>query len=98
EPRAKSQTAAVPGVFYHLAATWDGEILALYVNGQLEGLARRPAPLASLTVLAQIGRGEQTDLAGNPFSGLIDELAIYNGALSACEIKNLFDGKGGGGR
>jgi len=25
-------------------------------------------------------------------------LAIYNGALSACEIKNLFDGKGGGGR
>ena len=71
------------------------EILALYVNGQLEGVARRPSPLMSATVLAQIGRGEATDLAGNPFSGLIDELTIYNGALTACEIKNIFNGKPG---
>ena len=99
--RAQSRTTAVPGVFYHVAATWDGTTLKLYLDGQLEGTNRVfPGPLTSTTVLAQIGRGEQTELLALPFSGLIDEFTIFDRALSARDVLAIFNagsaGKCGG--
>src|SRR5256884_5482342 len=68
----------------HLAATFDGATVRLYVNG---AEAVRPAQTAALTATAgtlQIGADSHT---GENFAGRIDEVRIYNRALTAAEIQ-----------
>ena len=91
EPRAQSTTIPVPGAWYHVAATWDGTTSRIYVNGVAEGSSLRRGTLTSKSVGPIIGAGEQTALHGNGFTGRIDELAMFNRALSASEIKGIFN-------
>ena len=69
----------------HLAATYDGTTLILYVNGNRVGsLTVR----GSITVTSQALRiGGSTALSSRYFSGRIDEVLIYNRALSQAEIQ-----------
>jgi len=67
EPRAQSTTVPVAGTWTHVAGTWDGTTLKIYVNGQLEDTSSRPGSLTTTTVQAQIGRGEQIFLANSSF-------------------------------
>ena len=71
-------------VWSHLALTYDGAKLRLYVNGELVAIeavenadSGSPGPLT-------IGCDA---LYGNYFQGRIDELRIYNRALSEIEIR-----------
>ena len=89
--RAQSITVPVAGIWTHVAATWEGTLLKLYVNGQLQSPISREGSLTSTAVQAQIGRGHQTGLTNNPFFGRIDEFGIYNRALSATEIQVIVD-------
>ena len=91
EPRAQSATVPTAGTWYYVAGTWDGTTLRMYVNGSLERSSLRRGTLTSTTVQARIGQGEQTSMVGNTFSGRIDELTIYNRALSDDEIKAIYD-------
>jgi len=69
----------------HLAATYDGETLRFYVNGREKSAQAQPGGLATTAGDLEIGGNS---LAGSYFRGLIDEVRIYNHALSAAEIKN----------
>lgn len=76
--------------WHHVAATYDGKEIKQYVNGQLDALVEAPAKeIASQKVEFHIGKS-QTGLPG--MVGKIDEVAIYNRALTADEI--LSDMKG----
>lgn len=67
----------------HLAATYDGATMRLYVNGlQVASRAQTGTPAVS-TNPVQIG-GDS--LYGQSFTGLIDEVRIYNVALTAAQI------------
>ena len=78
-------TAQLPlGVWSHLAATYDGSVLALYVNGvQVSTL------LASGSIVTSAGGLKVGGNAvwGEWFSGLVDEVRLYNRALTATEIQ-----------
>ena len=63
-----------------LAVTYDGATLRLYVNGGLVASQAKTGAIASSTSQLQIG-GDS--IYGQSFSGLIDQVRIYNGALSA---------------
>jgi hypothetical protein len=78
-------TAALPtNTWTHLAVTYDGAALRLYVNGvQVASLAQTGHLVTSANPL-QIG-GDS--LYGQYFQGTIDEVRIYNQALSASEIQ-----------
>ncbi len=78
-------TAAAPsGIWTHLAATYDGTTQRLYANGtQVATLAVAGSILTS-TSPVKIGGNS---IWGEWFSGLIDEVRIYNRALSATEIQ-----------
>ena len=77
--------AALPNnVWTHLAATYDGTTTRLYTNGvQLASQAQTGAMMASTNPL-QIG-GDS--LYGQFFQGTIDDVRIYNVALTAAQIQ-----------
>jgi hypothetical protein len=67
----------------HLALTYDRVTLRLYVNGTQVTSVAASAPLATSANPLQIG-GD--NLYGQFFAGRIDEVRIYDGALSASQI------------
>lgn len=78
------------GQWYHLAATWDGSTssqdnVKLYRNGSLIQSWTKNSALASTTQSLTIGSHKGL----NNTNGLIDEVAIYNRALSAEEIRRV---------
>ena len=68
----------------HLAATFDGAMVRLYVNGALVASQAQTTPLAPMTGTLQIGGNSSANVF---FAGRIDEVRIYNRALSAGEIQ-----------
>ena len=76
--------AALPvGVWTHLAATYDKSTLRLYVNGVQVASTAVTGTLINSTGALRIGGNT---VWGEYFSGLIDEVRVYERALSAAEI------------
>jgi concanavalin A-like lectin/glucanase superfamily protein/galactose oxidase-like protein/Big-like domain-containing protein/purple acid phosphatase-like protein len=67
----------------HLAMTWDNAVLRLYVDGA--EVATQPAT-AALTASAGSVRIGGNSVSSQFFSGLIDEVRIYNDARTPAEI------------
>src|SRR5207244_13011036 len=68
----------------HLAVTYDGATLRLYVNGIQTAAQAVTGSLLSSTAPLRIGGDAPW---GEYFSGTIDEVRVYNRALSAAEIQ-----------
>ena len=84
--RAVTGTAALAvGTWTHLAVTYDGANMRLYVNGILVRTTARTGAMIATDGVLHIG-GNQV-WGGEFFSGLIDDMRIYNRALSAAEIQ-----------
>jgi hypothetical protein len=78
-----------PGTWYHGAVTYDGANILLYLNGSEVGRAATTGLLdTDPTVPAQLGRNTGGSLA-NQWDGLLDDVRLYNRALSAAEIAAL---------
>jgi FtsP/CotA-like multicopper oxidase with cupredoxin domain len=72
------------GEWHHVAGTYDGAVLQLYVDG---ALARSTAVTGNIA-----GSGRPLFIGGNEFwgewfAGVIDEVRIYDRALTAAEIQ-----------
>jgi hypothetical protein len=71
-------------IWYHITFTFDGSTFKIYVNGVLENSIVHTGTMQSIT---------GWDIGGRPgavsFPGLIDEVSIYNRALSDAEIQAL---------
>ncbi|HEY5232223.1 MAG TPA: S8 family serine peptidase [Verrucomicrobiae bacterium] len=87
-------TSTIPlNQWTHLAATYDGTSLKIFVNGILEGQAAYNQgifpgtdPLGIGVINGGVSEGQYT----SPFSGHIDETSIYQRALSASEIQAIY--------
>jgi hypothetical protein len=78
-------TSAVPANSWtHLAATYDGAMVRLYVNGVQVSSHAQTGAISSSANPVQIG-GDT--IYGQYFQGRIDEVRIYNRALSQAEIQ-----------
>ena len=89
-PRAQSATIPIPGNWYHVAGTWDGKDSRIYINGRLEDRQTGQGTLTPVSTQASIGRGEQNFVTANPFSGRIDDVRIYDQALSSEQIAEIY--------
>jgi hypothetical protein len=67
--------------WHHLAATYDGTTIAWYGDGLFVG-----AEAWTLNTQDNVQMGKRGHAAGGYFPGMIDEVRIYNKALSAEEI------------
>src|SRR5205823_7816810 len=78
-----SGRAVVPGTWQHVAGTYDGTTARIYVNGQLA---------ASVPFSGNIGDSSTWRIGAygssvfGAFGGTLDEVRIYNRALSAGEV------------
>jgi len=82
------------GQWYHVVGVWDGNgrenNLKIYVEGQLEGQTTVYANMDATIVNVCIGR-VYYPVVNQYFKGLIDDVRIYNKALSATEVQALYD-------
>jgi uncharacterized protein DUF4082/concanavalin A-like lectin/glucanase superfamily protein/galactose oxidase-like protein/Big-like domain-containing protein/purple acid phosphatase-like protein len=83
ETGVSGPTALAPGQWTHLAATYDGNILKLFVNGTQVGSKAVPGVLPNGAGPLTIGANS---VWGEHFRGLIDEVRVYNRPLSQSEI------------
>jgi glucose/arabinose dehydrogenase len=78
-----TQVAALQ--FYHLACTWDGAQLRLYINGVLNrSVSQTVTPAANSSPLYIGQYGGNVDR----LDGVIDEVRLYNVALSQTQIQS----------
>jgi hypothetical protein len=91
-------TSVLLNTWYHVAMTYDGATLRLYVNGAADG-SYTPSPGGNVVTTPQpvrIGGGAPSGAPGYYFAGLIDEPSIYNRALSASEIQGIYSARSAG--
>ena len=81
---ARGSAAVALNAWTHLAATYDGTTLRLYVNGNLVGSRAVANPLLTSTGVLRFGGNS---VWGEFFAGRIDEVRLYNRALAAAEIQ-----------
>ncbi len=74
----------------HLTGTFDGSELRCYVDGVLSGTTYCESQIVTADKELTIGNGFD-GAAWLPFKGSIDEVAIFNRALSGDEVKQLHD-------
>jgi hypothetical protein len=67
----------------HLAATYDASTLTLYVDGVVSRSVRGNGPLRQSDAPLRLGG----NIWGEWFAGAIDDVRVYDRALSAAEIK-----------
>ena len=78
------------GKWYHVVGTYDGSEMRLYVNGELKDTKSVSGSIITNDAPVSIGRLPAYDY----WNGTIDEVRIYNRALSAEEISDLYNNYG----
>jgi hypothetical protein len=72
------------GTWHHLAGTYDGSQLKLYIDGELKATTAHVGHIASET--ANVNLGRNTDVTDRLYEGALDDVRIYNRALSQGEL------------
>ncbi len=92
----EGSTTVDNGLWNHIAFTYDGSATAagikLYVNGveETESTSSNNDPGTLVDVETDIGRRNRTTSA-EYFNGLIDDVRLYNRALTASDIAQLYN-------
>ena len=84
---AFSKTVAADGKWHHVAATFDGKVLRAYFDGVMEGETKTEIPPDHNTEPVRIGRW--VNPRGDYWSGMLDEVALFNQALTEDEIQDI---------
>ena len=83
----RSKTEFEPGRWHHLVGTYDGENMRLYVDGRLDASAtQRMGPIQYADSWWRIA-GYKDDNEVYPFHGRLHEIAVYDQALKAEQIR-----------
>lgn len=87
---AVSTTVIKAGQYYHLVGTYDGQNIKLYVNGVLERTQPNTFDIGYVNGKPLVIGG-----SGEPFNGrvrgVVDEVQIYNRAVSATEARLIYE-------
>lgn len=84
-----SAGVVTPGVWQHIACVWDGTNRIIYKNGVAVDTVAGTPTFSSSGGNVSLGRRNEAG-GGLYFNGKIDEVRMYNRALTASEIKQLY--------
>lgn len=79
-------TVLPTGAWSHVAGVYDGAEMRVYVDGALDGARATTAAVPTNALPLRIGAASD---GGSRFSGLIDEVEVFNRALSQAEIQAI---------
>ena len=87
-------TPLTEGVWYHIVATNDGSTSTIYLNGVSVETADTSGETINIagTYPPRIGARSHTS-PNNYFNGNISEVALYNSALTASQVKTIYNGR-----
>jgi hypothetical protein len=90
---AVSSTGLTPGTIYHVVGTYDGATARVYVNGvQRAATAYTGGVSYNTSRDLLVGRqNKATNRASRWLDGTLDEVALYNVALSAGVVQSHYD-------
>ncbi len=80
-----STTVISAGVWYHVVGTYDGSTVRLFVNGTLENSTSHSGNLSASTQNNLIGKSGDA-----LFAGQLDDVTIFNTALTANEVREIY--------
>lgn len=75
--------------FIQVTATYDGQYSDLFINGNFEGFLHQAGIIEDSDVAMTIGQASPTATANN-FQGILDEIRIYDDALSHEDIREAY--------
>lgn len=86
-PQVDGKTNVNDGRWHHIVGIYDGTKIALYVDGELDASAAAYGRIntSSFKVLL----GENDEIRNYAFDGFLDDIRIYDYALTAAEIRLL---------
>ena len=76
--------------WFHVAATYDGTTMRLYLNGT-ERATRTPGSALGTADNYPLRVGNDHGYNGNPWDGLIQEFAMFDEALTAADIRSIYN-------
>ncbi len=91
EPSVVGKINVNDGQWHHIAGAYDGAELCLYVDGELDSSKKTSKSI--MTNNEPVCIGENSEQTGRYWNGLIDDVRIYNYALSRDEVAALYQGK-----
>jgi len=88
-----SSVSVTDGKWHFMSATYDGTTMRIYVDGVQTGSGTSfSGNLPTQSGNVRVGADYQTT-PGNFFTGSLDEVRVYNRALSAAEIQTLYNSR-----
>jgi hypothetical protein len=78
------------GSWHHVAGTYDGSKICLYVDGELDRSLPATGPIATNRIAVMIGENGQ--MRSRYWNGLIDDVQIYDEALNESQVKMVMTG------
>jgi hypothetical protein len=87
--RVRSKQTFIDGEWHHTVAVWDNETVLLYVDGERRD--QQELSLGSISPPSPVYLGAQPEYP-KPlyYSGQLDDVIIYDTALSAAEVQQLY--------
>lgn len=77
------------GQWHHVACTYDGKVLLLYIDGVLQ--ADRDQTAGTISYISRVLSFGISAALAFPITGNLDEMRIYNRALSPDEVSQLYN-------
>lgn len=84
-----SSTRLESGQFYHVVTVYDGSDFLIYLNGQQDTASTFSGKILKTSFDLTIGQVLPNNNQYN-FNGVLEDIRIYNRALSAAEVSNLY--------
>ncbi len=84
-----SETGLSTGTMYNAAVTYNGSDMEIYLNGKLDAFIEFSGLIMQTNIDLMIGQVLPGNINYN-FNGILDDIRIYDYALSRDEIQNLF--------
>ena len=84
--------SVVPNEWLHVCCTWDGSVTRIYINGEMAMEMDQVATIIPSNLPLRIGH---RDGSSHYWNGIIDEVRIYDHALTEAEILAAMEGSKG---
>jgi hypothetical protein len=78
--------------FIHVVGTYDGNNITLYQKGAFLGSLASTQSIITQNTTTRIGADEQASISGLYLGGQLDDLRVWNRAITAQEIRALYLG------